>query len=121
MTLEEAFCIVEFILESKTMYGYVFLTTNLKSGKKYIGARRSVLFDKNYFGELEEIAKDVHNEGPQSFSVKMLMPYESEEALVAGEKYFLDEYKALSDSTFYNCADEAPKKSRKKKAEIVDE
>ena len=65
------------------MYGYIFETTNTKTGEKYIGKRYAVLFDKSYLGEEDNTALAVAIEkyGRPSFSVKMLMPYESKEAV----------------------------------------
>lgn len=65
------------------MYGYIFETTNNKTGATYIGKRYAVSFDKNYFGEEndERLALDIEKYGRPSFVVKMLMPYESKDAL----------------------------------------
>lgn len=108
------------------MVGYVFLTTNSKTGKKLIGKRLSVGFDKNYFGDNSELQDDIAKYGVSGLSVSMLMPYESIEAVDAGYEYFLKEYNAKSDKSFYNCeskvdadtdADVPQKKTRKKKVE----
>ena len=32
------------------MYGYIYETTNLINGKKYIGKHKSSKFDENYYG-----------------------------------------------------------------------
>lgn len=97
------------------MYGYVFLSENLESKKKYIGICRSVKFIPDFFGDTDAIQKDVANLGPTKFTVKMLMPYETEEGLIAGEQYFLNEYNAKSDSSFYNApAKKAPAKKKEK-------
>ena len=104
------------------MYGYVYLTENLSNGMKFIGERRAVLFDPKFLGDNESLLADVQKLGPAKFSVKMLMPYESEKALVAGKEYWLDEYKG---SNLYNSGrpakkteaveDDKPKRTRKKK------
>lgn len=65
------------------MYGYIFETTNKKTGEKYLGKRFAVTFDKNYFGEAEDekLAVAIEKYGRPSFEVKMLMPFESADAL----------------------------------------
>ena len=67
------------------MIGYIFETTNKKTGVKYLGKRYAVIFDKNYFGEEanELLAKDIEKYGRPSFESRMLMPYEDVEVLNA--------------------------------------
>lgn len=65
------------------MYGYIFETTNTKTGDKYIGKRYAVSFDKHYFGENENdaLAIAIEKYGRPSFEVKMLMPFETQVAI----------------------------------------
>lgn len=65
------------------MYGYTFEVTNKKTGDTYIGKRYAVSFDKNYFGEENNnaLALAIEKYGRPMFEVKMLMPFESKEAL----------------------------------------
>lgn len=65
------------------MFGYTFETTNKKTGEKYIGKKYAVTFDKNYLGEDEKLAVAIEKYGRPSFEVKMIMPYESPEAVDA--------------------------------------
>ena len=67
------------------MYGYIFEVTNNKTGETYLGKRYAVSFDKNYFGEVEndKLAIAIEKYGRPSFSVKMIMPFESPEAVDA--------------------------------------
>lgn len=67
------------------MFGYIFEVTNKKTGEKYLGKRCAVTFDKNYFGEEdnEALAVAIEKNGRPSFEVKMLMPYETPEAIDA--------------------------------------
>ena len=109
------------------MYGYIFLTENKLTGKKYIGQFASVKFDKKHLGNVPELISDVKNHGSDNFSVKMLRACESKPEYEAAYEAILAEYKALSDSNYYNCVkaekteeviEEKSKKSRKKKKEI---
>lgn len=61
------------------MYGYIFETTNTKTGDTYLGKRYAVSFDKNYFGECDDsaLAVAIEKYGRPAFSVKMIMPAES--------------------------------------------
>jgi len=65
------------------MYGYIFETTNTKTGQTYLGKRYAVSFDKNYLGEDcdNALALAIEKYGRPSFSVKMIMPFESQAAL----------------------------------------
>lgn len=67
------------------MYGYIFETTNTKTGDTYLGKRYAVAFDKKYFGEDEDnaLAVAIEKYGRPAFSVKMIMPAESPEQLDA--------------------------------------
>ena len=109
------------------MYGYVYLTENLTNGKKYIGEYRSVAYNGKYLGEHPDLLADIRKIGEEKFSTKMLMPYESEKALVAGKEYWLKEYKG---SNLYNggskideieAVDDEPKPKRSRKKKEVDE
>ena len=86
------------------MYGYTFAVTNNKTGETYIGKRYAVAFDNKYFGEdeNEELSKAIEKDGKASFSVKMIMPYETKEAV----DYAFNEIKP-------------PEKIKRKRAETV--
>ena len=67
------------------MYGYIFEVTNKETGKKYLGKRYAVAFDKMYFGEENnrQLALDLEKYGRPAFEAKMIMPYEEQSALDA--------------------------------------
>ena len=67
------------------MFGYIFEITNNKTGEKYLGKRYGVTFDKKYLGEdvNEKLAVAIEKYGRPSFVAKMIMPYESKEAIDA--------------------------------------
>ncbi len=67
------------------MYGYIFEVTNNKTGDTYLGKRYAVSFDKNYFGEADnaKLAVAIEKYGRPTFSVKMLMPFDTQEAIDA--------------------------------------
>lgn len=78
-------CYIEEFIQENNMFGYIFEVTNKKTGEKYLGKRYAVTFDKNYFGEEENeaLAVAIEKNGRPSFEVKMLMPYDSPEAIDA--------------------------------------
>ena len=67
------------------MFGYTFEVVNKKTGNKYLGKRYAASFSKDYFGEQDNdaLAKDIEKYGRPSFEVKMIMPYETIEAVDA--------------------------------------
>ena len=101
------------------MYGYVYITENLTNNKLYIGARRAVTYDPKFFGDDPELLADVKRLGEHKFATKMLMPYESETALVAGLEAFLKEHDINNSYNTVESEDkqDKPKRSRRKKSE----
>lgn len=97
------------------MYGYVYKAENLKSGKKYIGMRRAVNFDRLYIGEDPDFIADAEKTGREFVFCRMLMPYESEKALVAGYERFREEIKP--EPEIAEAEPEARPKRRRRKAE----
>ena len=61
------------------MQGYIFEVTNNKTGDTYLGKVCAVSFNKNYFGEENNnaLAVAIEKYGRPTFSVKMVMPYET--------------------------------------------
>lgn len=94
------------------MYGYIFEVTNNKTGETYIGKRYAVSFDKHYLGEtmIDKLAVDIEKYGRPAFSVKMLMPFDTPEAI---DEVFASMQKPVK----------APKKQEEKKVEepVVEE
>ena len=84
------------------MYGYVYLTTNLINGKKYIGKHKSTKFDKTYkgSGKLLRVAFDKY--GWDNFSCEILRECESEEELNLAEIEIISRNDALNSEEYYN-------------------
>ena len=100
------------------MQGYTFEVTNNKTGETYLGKRYAVSFDKNYFGEdaNEKLAVAIEKYGRPSFSVKMLMPYET---VAAVDEAFavMRPQKKVEPKIETPVEVKAPTKRRSKKAE----
>lgn len=63
------------------MIGYIFETTNKKTGETYLGKRYAVSFDKNFLGDMDDLAVAIEKYGRPSFEVKMLRPCETQKQL----------------------------------------
>lgn len=84
------------------MYGYIYLTTNLLNGKKYIGRHKSETFDLNYKGSGKIICNALQKEGWDNFTCNILCGCNSEEDLNNKEAYYIDLYNAVQSRDFYN-------------------
>lgn len=84
------------------MYGYVYITTNLINGKKYIGQHRSDKFDATYKGSGVLLVKAFEKYGFENFETEILEWYDSPEELNKGEIKYIAKYSADIDESFYN-------------------
>ncbi len=111
------------------MYGYIFISENLKTGKKFLGKFASVKFDRAHFGDNPKLLADIEKQGKENFTVKMIRACESQPEYEMAYDMYVNEYKVLTDNNFYNCeksakaepeeTEEKSKKNRKKK--VVEE
>ena len=92
------------------MYGYIYETTNLINGKKYIGKRKSNKFDYSYKGSGVLLKKAFDKYGFENFDCKILEPIgqpticDSLEDLNNAEKYYIKYYNAEKSDNYYNIA-----------------
>ena len=86
------------------MIGYIYLTTNLINGKKYIGKRQSAVFDSKYKGSGKYLVNAISKYGWDNFSCESLQECSTVEELNAAEKLFIEKFDAVSSPTFYNIA-----------------
>ena len=92
------------LLKPAKKYGYIYMTTNLLNGRRYIGQHHSDKLDENYFGSGSVISKAVKKYGKDSFKVDLLEWCYSKEDLDKKEQYYISEYMANIDRNFYNIA-----------------
>lgn len=86
------------------MYGYIYITTNLINGKKYIGQHRSNKLDHSYLGSGKALTEAVIKYGKENFSTKILCECYSEDELNEKEVYYIKLYNAVESRDFYNMA-----------------
>lgn len=93
------------------MYGYIYITTNLINGKKYIGKKTAKTFDPKYLGSGIEITAAVKQYGKENFKVEILPSINGIKTicddiyeLCASEKYYIDFYNCVNDDNYYNLA-----------------
>lgn len=85
------------------MYGYIYETTNLINGKKYIGQKKSHEFLGNkYLGSGNLIVKAINKYGRDNFEVKLLETCDTKDELNEKEIYYISKYKADTSNKYYN-------------------
>lgn len=87
------------------MFGYIYMTTNLKNNKRYIGKKQSDHFlREEYLGSGILLKRSVEKYGKENFSVEMIDTAESRKDLDMKEIYWIEKYSAVKDKSFYNIA-----------------
>ena len=85
------------------MYGYIYLTTNLINGKRYIGQKKSDIFLKEkYLGSGLALKEAINKYGKENFTVELIEWCENEDELNEREKYWISFYNAVLNKSFYN-------------------
>ena len=85
------------------MYGYIYETTNLINGKKYIGQHKSNKFDKNYYGSGKLIRYSLNKYGKKNFDVCLIEECSSREQLNQREIYWIENlFKIYPKELIYN-------------------
>lgn len=85
------------------MYGYIYITTNLIDGKKYIGQKKSKVFlHEKYLGSGKILKQAIEFYGKENFKVELLCECESKEELDEMEQYYIKFYYAQTSRKFYN-------------------
>lgn len=85
------------------MYGYVYITTNLKNHHKYIGQHKSTFFNPKYKGSgkiLKDAFKKYNKES--DWKVEMIEECNDADSLSLREEYWIAYYNAVDDELFYN-------------------
>ena len=86
------------------MYGYIYLTTNVTNGMKYIGKHKSEEFDPDYFGSgkilLQSLYKIDDNgrryKDSSKFTRVILHWCKDKDELNKYEEFFIDKYNAVN-------------------------
>ena len=90
------------------MFGYIYETTNLINGKKYIGKHKSSKFDKSYYGSGIYLKNAIEKYGKENFKVRILEKlddFDNKEGLkylAERETYYIEKYNAVKDKNYYN-------------------
>lgn len=89
------------------MYGYIYETTCIPTGKKYIGMHKwsKDTIDSNYFGSGIHISRAIKKYGKNNFSCKIIEWCNSREELLEREKYYISVNEAPINEKYYNIED----------------
>lgn len=95
------------------MFGYIYLTTNLINGKKYIGKHESSVFEfDNYKGSGKAIKQAFKKYGFENFKCELIPEInnvkpvcDSLSELNAAEIYYIDYYNCVNSPLYYNLKD----------------
>ena len=91
-------------MKKKEKFFYIYLTTNLVNGKKYIGAHYGGL-DDFYLGSGNIFKKAVELYGRKNFHKEILEICEDYNSMNIAERKWIKEYNAVESNEFYNIAD----------------
>ena len=87
------------------MCGYIYDTTNLINGKKYIGKHKSKEFDKNYYGSGTSLKKALEKYGKENFSIKIIEEISNDKDykyLSERERSWIEATNAVKSDKYYN-------------------
>lgn len=86
------------------MYGYIYLTTNLVNGRKYVGQHKSSVFTESYKGSGKLVRQAFEKYGWDNFKVELLEECNSKEDLDRAEINWISKLSAVYSDEYYNIA-----------------
>lgn len=85
-------------------YGYIYITTNLLDGKRYIGQHAYSIFDESYKGSGVYLSRAIKKIGKENFKVELIEWCSDQKSLDDREVYWIAKYSAVESDEFYNLA-----------------
>lgn len=85
-------------------YGFIYITTNIINGKKYIGQKKYVNGWKEYLGSGIALNNAVKKYGKEKFSKEIIEECTTREEANEREKYWIAYYNAVNNKNYYNIA-----------------
>jgi len=88
-------------------FGFVYLITNLKNGKGYIGCKQYLMYTrlkeresnwKTYMGSSKWLLKDIEEEGKEHFKFEIIAEYKNKRSLRYYELYYQMKFNVLSST-----------------------
>lgn len=87
------------------MYGFIYETTNLINGRKYIGKRIYSEGWESYLGSGELLKLAIKKYGKENFQRTILKECRTSKELEEAEKYYIKLYDAVANLAYYNLAE----------------
>lgn len=84
------------------MCGYIYLTTNLVNGKKYVGMHKKSYFDTTYKGSGKVLRQAFEKYGWDNFKSEVIEWCETYEDLCDREVYWINKLNAVNSREYYN-------------------
>ena len=84
------------------MYGYIYLTTNLVNGKKYVGRHKSEVLDESYKGSGKILWRAIEKYGWDNFKTEIIRTCETAEELNQAEIEEIKSREAVTSEEYYN-------------------
>lgn len=97
------------------MKGFIYITTNNITGKKYIGKKYYYYSNgkesdwRTYLGSSKLLKKDIEHFGAGNFSREIIDKAADEESLALLEKHYIDEADAVLSEEYYNLSNNVDK------------
>ena len=88
-------------LFEKAPFGYIYISTNSITGKKYIGQHKGP-FTTRYKGSGLKVREDIKKYGAKSFTPELIQYCYSQEELDDMERYYIKKFDAAKSDDFYN-------------------
>lgn len=84
------------------MYGYIYKTTNLINGRKYVGLHKSEKFDNSYKGSGKVLMRALKKYGKENFKTVIIDTANSLKELFSKEIFWIEFLDCVNSTEYYN-------------------